>query len=524
MHLKKSLKTYVFAAYKVEIELPHFKKRDYLMIDFENKLQKCQNDSEKNTALLFKNLGFECIDLNLIIKDKDGNDIGEIDGVFLDTSNQVIIIYDDSVDKDANTKIIKWFSKWTNAHNESLLLDSLNIPCFPIHIIYIDRSRDRRTLKSDRPYQHVMGSSTSILFKDDINYFSDLQEKIGVWAKNDLYNFIDIHPPLNRVEVDVIQIYLGDYPAYVYADRADKILNYSYISRRRGNEEGYQRMVDYSRIKEMAKKLKNKEINGFPNSILLNSTICINDNPLPKSRCPQVVKISLPSHYSSCRVVDGQHRLLSFTNLDFNDITHFNIPVVLVDNMPFEDEIKLFLDINNTTKRVDPSLRYELISKADWEEDSKELLIKRAVHLIEKLEKNSPLKGRVYRGIVDDNSKLDKITLKAIVDSILSHNILDIVAEVSPFEYIKQILISIQKQENNENVDYFFSNRGVDLIFGYIQILSEKKYNNKTLEVSEDANNTFINIVNENIQNLRKFQGAQGFKNAIEILEDRLID
>ena len=494
------------------------------MINFEEKLAKCQNESEKNTARLFKKLGFECIDLNLIIKDNDGNDIGEIDGIFLDMKNQVIIIYDDSIDKDANTKIIKWFSKWTNAHNESLLLDLLNIPCFPIHIIYIDRSRDRRTLKSDRPYQHVMNSSTSILFKDDIDYFSDLQEKIGEWAKNDLYNFIDIHPPLNRVDIDVIQIYLGDYPAYVYADRADKILNYSYVSRRRGNDEGYQRMVDYSRIKEMAKKLKSKELNGFPNSILLNSTICINHKPLPKSRCPQVVKVSIPNHYSSCRVVDGQHRLLSFTNLEFNDITHFNIPVVLVDNMPFEDEIKLFLDINDTTKRVDPSLRYELISKAEWEEDSKELLIKRAVHLVEKLEKNSPLRGKIYRGIVDDDSKLNKITLKAAVDSILRHNILAIKKISSPFEYIKQILIDIQKHTGNENIDYFFSNRGIDLIFGYIQLLLDNSSGDDLLEVDEDSNNNFISIVNENIKELKQLQGAQGFKNAIDILEENLIE
>ena len=30
------------------------------MIDFEAKLSECQNESEKATATLFRNLGFEC--------------------------------------------------------------------------------------------------------------------------------------------------------------------------------------------------------------------------------------------------------------------------------------------------------------------------------------------------------------------------------------------------------------------------------------------------------------------------------
>lgn len=368
----------------------------------------------------------------------------------------------------------------------------------------------------------MLNSRTSILFKDDIEYFTDLEHKTGKWARNDFYNFINIFPPLNRVEIEVIQIYMGNYPAYVYADRADRILKYSYVSRRRGDDEGYQRMVEFSRIKEMAKKLKSKEISGFPNSILLNSTINIVTNPLPKSQCPAVIKINLPNHYSSCRVVDGQHRLLSFTHLDFNEITHFNIPIVLVDNMPIEEEVKLFLEINNTPKRVDPSLRYELISKIDWDESDKEFMIKRAVGLIKKLEKNSPLGNKIFRGVVDDESKLNKITLRSAVDSILAYDLLREDKINDLFEYIKQFLISIKQNANQDSLDYFFSNRGIDLIFAYIDYLLGNIDTGEVLETDENDSNNLIRIVDENIQTLNKYQGKQGFQNAIALVKNNL--
>src|SRR5690606_13242622 len=137
---------------------------------------------------------------------------------------------------------------------------------------------------------------------------------IGRWAKNDLYNYLNIRLPTARIEVDAIKIFIGDTPAYLYASKPHDLLKYAFVSRRRNDEQGYQRMVDFKRTKEISDKLKNGEISGFMNSILLNSTIKLEEkNEISKSHTPAKVKLIISNHFSSCKVVDGQHRLLSFT-------------------------------------------------------------------------------------------------------------------------------------------------------------------------------------------------------------------
>lgn len=487
---------------------------------FEEKLKKCNTDSERRVAIFFKNIGLECADLNLKIENEDGENLGEIDGVFLDSENEIIIIYDDSTQtSNVNTKITKWFTKWKDENNETKIFEKLNIPYFPIHILYIDQSK-KRSQANETPIEYLLDSKTTILYKDDFEYFEELTDKVGIWAKNDLYNYIEITPPLNRLELEVQQIYIGKYPAYVFADRPDRVLKYSYVSRRRDNDEGYQRMVDFKRVKEMTQKLKSKELNGFPNSILLNSTVKLTDKPLAKSQCPKVIKINMPNHYSSCRVVDGQHRLLSFSKLDFVSKTKFNLPIVLIDNMPEEEEIKLFLDINDTSKRVDPSLRYELMAKLKWEKETKEDLIKKAVLIVSKLEKKSPLKGNLYKGIVGDNKK-DNITLRTIVDSINRYRLLSN-AKIKNLEKSIQSLLSGINQ-NDLNKDYFFSNRGIDLILGFLSYYVEETTETEIENVTETIIEKFINVVNENVDELRSFQAGQGFKNALELIKKSII-
>jgi hypothetical protein len=71
-------------------------------------LDKCTTDSEKDTANFFDRIGLKCIDLSFKIKDDKGKDTGEIDGIFIDIENEVILIYDESKQqKKSNDKIMK---------------------------------------------------------------------------------------------------------------------------------------------------------------------------------------------------------------------------------------------------------------------------------------------------------------------------------------------------------------------------------------------------------------------------------
>jgi hypothetical protein len=150
----------------------------------EELLTKCTSESEKETALFFDSLGLKCIDLGFKIFDTKNNVTGEIDGIFIDEDNEVILIYDDSKQqKKSNDKITKFFSKWLNQTNESKIFESLkNLPFFPIHILYINKiqNRDETDLSS---IEYLLKPNTSIIHKDDFEYFLHLSENIGRWTK-----------------------------------------------------------------------------------------------------------------------------------------------------------------------------------------------------------------------------------------------------------------------------------------------------------------------------------------------------
>lgn len=492
-------------------------------------INKCTTESEKETALFFDRLGLKCVDLGFKIYDSKSNVTGEIDGIFIDEENEVILIYDESKQqKKSNDKITKFFTKWSNQDNEAKIFKSLpNLAFYSIHILYINKiqNRDETNLSS---IEYLLKPNTNILHKDDFDYFLHLSENIGKWTKNDLYNLIDVFPPQQRIEIDATQIYIGNTPAYIFADRPDKILKYSYVSRRRDQDEGYQRMVDIKRVKEIKTSLEEGKIEGFPNSVLLNSTVKLNSEPYTKSQCPKQVKISIPNHYSSCRIVDGQHRILSFSLLDNITQTKFSLPIVLIDNMSISDEIKMFLDINNNAKSVDKNLEYELISKLNWENSSKNNLIKIAVRVVNELERKNPLKGSIYKGIVGDTKK-EKITLLSIVNSMIKNKFIDYEGGVfqitgnqndikTPANLIQASLVEINKSSNAK--DYFFSNRGIELTFNYLAEIIDyaKSEKDKLEEIIKLKTTELITIVDKKNEELRKFQGAQGNKEALELV------
>lgn len=492
-------------------------------------LSKCRTDSERETALFFDSIGLTCVDLSFKIKNKDNDklDLGEIDGIFLDTENEVIIIYDDCKKKEKdNAKITTFFTKCKSSDFIDQIYAIKDVPQYKIYILYIDKLRKNNN-ENDIAFKHIDKDNTYILFKEDFEYFQLLVEGIGAWAKNDLYNLINIKPNQMRVGITATQVYIGNTPAYIFVDRSDRILRYSYISRRRDNDHGYQRMVDFKRIKIIKEALESGNLIGFPTSILLNSTDKINTNPYPKSDCPKIIELTIPNNYSGCRVVDGQHRLLSFSKLSLSEQSKHYLPIVLMDNLDNESEIKLFLDINDNAKSVDPSLRYDLIAQSEWSKTSENYLVKIAVNIVKEIEKSSPFKDKsIFKGNIGDNKK-SHITLKSFVDSIKKNKLVDFEGGLlqsqgniddilNPSKYIREFLIFINKEAKDK--EYFYSNRGIELICSLISHIVSIHQGVDIPKLIKEYANIFIRIVNQNIDELRKYQGEKGFKDAFELI------
>lgn len=518
------------------METEYSNKRKLPIMIKEELLKKCLTDSEKATAQFFYKLGLECIDLCFKIQAEDGSDVTDIDGIFLDNENKVIFIYDDSKQKnDSNSKIALFFNKCSQTKYEQQIYDShVNLPHYPIKILYIDKSRNSLGANVKKgSIGHTFSEHTSILFKDDFEYFESLISKIGKWAKNDLYNFLEIRLPNARIEVDAIKIYIGNTPAYLFSAKPHDILKYSFVARRRNNEEGYQRMVDFNRAREIADKLKSGEISGFMNSILLNSTIPLEEKQnISKSHTPKNVKLIISNHFSSCKIVDGQHRLISFAYLDEIQQSKYSVPVVLLDNLSNDQEKHMFLEINKNAKSVDPNLEYEISSDInDWKIDSPEYKTRLAVLTIKKLSNSAPIKDNVFYGKVGEN-KSDSITLKAFADLLVKHNYIDrnknifnkSIANEKDVASLADDLKPILGLANEiiKDKEFLISNRGIQLILGYVaDELTQEDFDSNEVFIQEVRK--FLIILNQETDELKfsKQYGSSAYKTHVSLIKQK---
>lgn len=107
----------------------------------------------------------------------------------------------------------------------------------------------------------------------------------------------------------------------------------------------------------------------------------------------------LPKKYCSAYIIDGQHRLYGYSGSEY--ATKNTIPVVAFENLEKEEQIRLFMDINENQKAVPKNLRNTLSADLLWAseiytERRKALRLRLAEALGE--EQESPLFGHVLIG------------------------------------------------------------------------------------------------------------------------------
>ena len=89
----------------------------------------------------------------------------------------------------------------------------------------------------------------------------------------------------------------------------------------------------------------------FPNSILI-STPRLTEQIIPKENCPKITKINFPTSYTSCKIIDGQHRLLGFSKIPPELQQDHSLPVIAIPDLGENMEIKTFIAINTNQKRM----------------------------------------------------------------------------------------------------------------------------------------------------------------------------
>lgn len=246
------------------------------------------------------------------------------------------------------------------------------------------------------------------LNQDDIRYYEQLIENLGISAKYQLFARIFSNQEIPEIKnrVPAIKGKMGGYTYYSFSIEPDTLLKLSYILHRVNTSDDtlntYQRMVKKKRIREINEFLKGDN-NFFPNSIIINIDTK-KGNPLnfyssssaEHDSNTKLGILHLPKCYKSAFVIDGQHRLFGY---GFNEYRFSHtIPVVAFENLPSDKQANLFVEINNKQKSVDANLLKTLDAELKWDspiaDDAIRALKSKLAQLLDEREE-SPLYNRI---------------------------------------------------------------------------------------------------------------------------------
>jgi len=271
---------------------------------------------------------------------------------------------------------------------------------------------------SDNDKERLNSEYIEYFNQDDLDYYEQLIERLGQASKYQLLGrlFKNQEIPQLANKVPAIKGKMGGYTFYSFSLEPEKLLKIGYILHRteiNTEDDGYQRMVSKSRLKEIEKFLDSEdedEQGFFPNSIIINISTPKED-PLTFDRitCKHDSKITdpvilhLPKRYHSAFIIDGQHRLYGYANSKWKFKN--SIPVVAFENLPPEKQVELFVQINSKQKPVSKTVLIPIAADLMWNSDNpKDAISSVKAKLVQRLgeKDNSPLYKRI---VLNENPK-----------------------------------------------------------------------------------------------------------------------
>ena len=220
-----------------------------------------------------------------------------------------------------------------------------------------------------------LNNINGVHFDDEvINYYVNMQKQIGLASRYQLLGSLfggQEIPELDN-KIPAIKGKMGGHTYYSFSIEPEKLLKVGYVLHRNKANVNmmptYQRIIKRSRLKSVHEFIDNKK-GYFPNSIIISID---SDKDLAFDRANTQVKSSisdigvlhLPKKYRSAYIIDGQHRLYGYANSEYKSKN--SIPVVAFIDLEREEQVKLFMQINENQKAVSKNLRTTLNADLLW--------------------------------------------------------------------------------------------------------------------------------------------------------------
>lgn len=332
------------------------------------------------------------------------NERKQIDVLAADDDVVLVIECKSSLAEQAPTHAFKTEIESIQGYREGLIRTLR--ACFPEHKVKFILATNNINV-SDETIERIESASIAYIDEETVNYYLELSEHLGPAAKFQLLGnlFSGTQIPAMDPLVPAIRGKMGGYTYYSFAIEPDRLLKISYVLHRNNANmrwmPTYQRIIKKARLKKVSSFVDNGGF--FPNSLVIN--IDTNGKRLRFDRAPMqsgngaLGVLHLPRKYRSAYIIDGQHRLYGFAESE--RASSELIPVVAFIDLPPEEQVSLFMQINENQQSVPKNLRNTLNADLLWTSDNlneqaRALKLKISQALGE--QKSSPLRGRVIIG------------------------------------------------------------------------------------------------------------------------------
>ena len=412
--------------------------------------------------------------------------------------------------------------------------------------------------------------------------YRQLVEQIGSAAKYQLLGLLFKGRRIKNFEnkVNAIEGKMGGLTYYSFTMKPSQLLKMAYVLHRNNVNStddmmpSYQRIIKKDRLAKIRDFIENKK-GFFPNAIIVSiRTKNENDKTLEFQPAPgqdssslsRIGTVILSQEYQTAYVIDGQHRLYGYSSTSYADKN--SIPVIAFVNMKKEEQVQMFMDINQNQKAVPKVLRDTLEADLLYTSNTYSFVnnaIKKRIAMKLGEKPNSPLYGMVLTGENPTNESVP-LTIDGIFkalnrtnffnqynkqNQIINNGLFDYGIDKSDsaskeqtesivFDLIvwtfKKIKKSAGEKWNTEN-GFLISN---NLVGGIICLLNdfvslEIKAGNlpnchPSLENTEKAIESFVNdlsqvlldFTNSTNDELRKFKGDGGLKDAWQLIGSKI--
>lgn len=224
---------------------------------------------------------------------------------------------------------------------------------------------------SEPSMQRLDAAKVFHMDEDSIEYYLEMSGHLGSAAKYQLLGAAFAKQKIPNLDTEVLAIRskMGGKYYYTFTIEPERLLKLAFILHRHRANSGapptYQRIIKKARLKSVEQHVDAGGI--FPNSILLNidSGRGMSFSPAGRqSHNSAMGQLQLPQNFQSAYVIDGQHRLYGYANSS-RSVTDL-VPVVAFENLDEDEQVRLFMQINENQQAVPKNLRLTLEADLLW--------------------------------------------------------------------------------------------------------------------------------------------------------------